>query len=506
MSANHEFTFVGDLIFPTLSPSEMRECAKMEGVRREYFHDPDCRAAFDALMDSATVDDAAVLAKIAAAFKDKREKLERCHGSASINETLACANVRSFAEDERKRHFNEGAGKLLGDLANNRISRADFMLKIEALDGETTARHDDDDDGMTPDELGPQMPEEEDPDVLFRNDWLSRGNGAVLVAETGKGKSVLSLQMAYCWAFGKPAFGIEPLRPLKIAVFQTEDNDREMRQFRDNIKRGLKELHGWTDEELKKANGNIKLFGTKGLLGDAFIDRLRQKIFRKDFDLVILNPLQGVFGGELNQNSELSSFLREKLDRTIQSRFSKCGVLIVHHTNKPPLDPRQKRLDAYIGAGGAELANWMRAMLVLDEQKDGSFLLAAPKRGQRLNWQTHPKLHRPAVEIRQAPHDTGLIFWLDDAAAAKLGTVKAEAPEMTFDEKAIRFADALKEKAYAGEPCAKTKARTLAQQVVENAREGNMVYKHMMDNLDNYGLEAKKTGNSTEVVIVPKGS
>ena len=504
MSTDYELTFVGDLIYPNLTPSEMRECAKVEGMRREYFHDSDCLAAFDALMDSEADDDMSALAKIVGTLKGKREKQKLCHDHASINETFARNNVQDFVEDAHKKAFACGAGKLLARFNSGEIGQAECAVQIAKLAEENVSRSSDGDNGVTPDELGPIKPEEERPDALFKNGWLRKGGCAMLVAETGKGKSVLSLQMAYCWACGKAAFGIEPIRKLKIAVFQTEDDEDEMRLFRDNIKKGLKKFHKWSDDDLKTANGNIKLFGTAGLVGEKFIEHLRSKLFGKGFDLVILNPLQGVYGGDLIQNSELSLFLRDKLDGVIKAESTKCGVLIVHHTNKPPLNPQQKRIDAYMGAGGAELPNWIRAMLILDEQKDGSFMLVAPKRGQRLGW-TQKKANLPAIKILQSFKEHNLIFWReDDSAAGAAGA--AAVPEETLEDKAKRLADALTEKAQAGEPCGKTEARKLAQQVVGNIREGNKVYDLVIKNPNKYGLEAKKTGNSTEVVIVLKGS
>lgn len=500
----NEKRFVADLMFSSMTPSEMRAFAQSEGLQRKHFSDSDCGAVFDALMASQGEDDTECLRKVAGIFKGRESVLKGFEGYRSLDDKLAPANIRDLAEKARKRIFDAGAGKLWDSFKNGEMNQTEYAAEVAKLAEENVSRSSDGDNGVTPDELGPIKPEEERPDALFKNGWLRKGGCAMLVAETGKGKSVLSLQMAYCWACGKAAFGIEPIRKLKIAVFQTEDDEDEMRLFRDNIKKGLKKFHKWSDDDLKTANGNIKLFGTAGLVGEKFIEHLRSKLFGKGFDLVILNPLQGVYGGDLIQNSELSLFLRDKLDGVIKAESTKCGVLIVHHTNKPPLNPQQKRIDAYMGAGGAELANWIRAMLILDEQNDGSFMLVAPKRGPRLGW-TQKKANLPAIKILQSYKEHNLIFWReDDSAAGAAGA--AAVPEETLEDKAKRLADALTEKAQAGEPCGKTEARKLAQQVVGNIREGNKVYDLVIKNPNKYGLEAKKTGNSTEVVIVLKGS
>ena len=499
-----ELAFVGDLVFPNLTPHEMMACVEAEGVRSEYFKDPGCRAVFDALMASQNDDDTGILVRLSGVAE--QEWLGRCRDGASISVELARANVRGLAETARRRIAQEGVERLMAEFRGGALDLDGLSRKLAELNETTRLSRDDGDSGRTLDELGPQVPEEENPDALFRNGWIRKGNAAFLVAETGKGKSVLSLQMAYCWARGVPAFGIAPMRPLKIAVFQTEDDDDEMRAFRDNLKRGFGKFHGWTDGDLKRANDNLRLFSTEGLVGEKFTDLMRRKLAGRNFDLVILNPLQGVFGGDLNQNSELSGFLRTGLDGVIKSNSTKCGVLIVHHTNKPNPDPRYRRLDAYVGAGGAELANWIRAMLILDEQKgkEGTFRLVAPKRGKRLAWTKRTEQgEHPYVSIRHAPKEANLIFWLEDDSSAA-GTGETKMPEETFEDKAKRFAEALRGKAESGDPCTKTEARALARNLMKNKREGYNVYDFVIKDLDKYGLCTKKTGNSTGQVIVLK--
>jgi hypothetical protein len=490
-----EMAFVGDLLFPNLPPHKMMECVDDEGVRREYFKDPDCRAVFDALMADRDSDDTERLMRISGAAK--KEWLERCRDMASINEHFVRANVRLLAETAREQIAKEKAERLMAEYRGGKLGLDGLSRKLAELTEQTRPSRANDVQGRTPDELGPQVPEEENPDALFRNGWLRKGNAAFLVAETDKGKSVLSLQMAYCWARGVAAFGIEPMRPLNIAVFQTEDDEDEMRTFRDNLKRGFAKIHKWTDEDLKAANGNIHLYSTDGLVGDAFAAHLRRQLIGKGIDLVIINPLQGVFGGDLNQNSELSGFLRTKLDGVIKAELTKCGVLIVHHTNKPPLNPQLRRNDAYMGAGGAEISNWMRAMLVLEEQKrkgPGTFHLVAAKRGGRLGWPKQKTHGQPYVEIRQAPKEEDLIFWLDGDSAAPLGTGEAKSEEEQLEEDRRLFAEELKR-----EPISRTDARNLARSKFGRKR-GDDIYEEMMGHLCDNGLAEIVEGNKRLIV------
>jgi hypothetical protein len=65
----------------------------------------------------------------------------------------------------------------------------------------------------------------EDPLCLLGNRWLGRGGGAFLFAETGQGKSVLVMQAAILWALGRSFFGITPRHPLKVGLWQAENDD-----------------------------------------------------------------------------------------------------------------------------------------------------------------------------------------------------------------------------------------------------------------------------------------
>jgi hypothetical protein len=59
------------------------------------------------------------------------------------------------------------------------------------------------------------VPQEE---TLLGNRWLCRGGGALIVAPSGQGKSVLTAQASILWGCNKPAFGIKPSRPLRSLI------------------------------------------------------------------------------------------------------------------------------------------------------------------------------------------------------------------------------------------------------------------------------------------------
>src|SRR5260221_2893930 len=57
-------------------------------------------------------------------------------------------------------------------------------------------------------------------DTILGDRWLCRGGGAFVVAPSGMGKSVFSVQVSINWSIGKREFGIRPARPLKVLIIQ----------------------------------------------------------------------------------------------------------------------------------------------------------------------------------------------------------------------------------------------------------------------------------------------
>ena len=260
------------------------------------------------------------------------------------------------------------------------------------------------------------VPEEENPNALFRNGWLRKGGAAVLVSTSGAGKSVLATQMCECFAQGRDCIGLSPIRPLKISVYQTEDDETEVAEFRNDIRRGLRELEGWTADEIRRAEAEIVYHDVTGLSGDDFLAYLREAQAMDKADLIVINPLQAFLSGyDISRNPEMSEFFRVRLDPILANPVAPCGAAIIHHTNKVPAkrEDRKAWLDvrsaAYAGAGAAELVNWARAVLtLLPREAQGYYDLVAAKRGTRLGWTDadgNPTL------IKTIAHTDGFMYW-----------------------------------------------------------------------------------------------
>jgi RecA-family ATPase len=96
-------------------------------------------------------------------------------------------------------------------------------------------------------------------ETLLGNRWLCRGGGALIVAPSGQGKSVLTAQASILWGCNKPAFGIKPSRPLRSLILQAEDDDGDMQEMGEII------------NHLHLSNDEIRMVDTNTLWNHAMI-------------------------------------------------------------------------------------------------------------------------------------------------------------------------------------------------------------------------------------------
>ncbi len=249
---------------------------------------------------------------------------------------------------------------------------------------------------------------EDDPDELLKHRFLCRGGSLLLVSHTGLGKSSFIMQCGLQWALGRPAFGIKPRKSLRLLIIQAENDDGDMAEMRDGVCSGLK----LSDSDARAAASNIMVVHSNSHAGASFFsDVLEPLLSQNRPDIVVIDPLLAYLGGDANDQSVASDFLRNKLNPLLDRHH--CGCIIVHHANKGTSGRKSAHADpAYLATGSSELPNWSRCILTITRvRQTETFRLTAAKRGKRLGWRSEAT-EAPTLEKFIAHAETG-IFWRD---------------------------------------------------------------------------------------------
>jgi hypothetical protein len=171
-----------------------------------------------------------------------------------------------------------------------------------------------------------------DADCLMGKRFLSRTGSGVIVAPSGVGKSVLSLQLGACAALGSPFFGLQMAFPLRVLYLQAEDDVGDVaaaaQGFVDEYRIGVADL-----EQLKQ---RLRIQRWNDAAGGRFLERLRREHGKRPFDLVIANPLFSFCGCNVSEQEAMSAFLRNGLNPILND--TGAAAILVHHTNKPKVD------------------------------------------------------------------------------------------------------------------------------------------------------------------------
>jgi len=269
---------------------------------------------------------------------------------------------------------------------------------------------------------------DQDPDELLRDRFLCRGGGLLLCGPTGVGKSALAMMCAILWALARECFGIIPTRPLKSLLIQAENDDGDLAEMRDGVIAGL----GLSEEDAKAACDNIIVVREDSRTGHSFFSEVVRPLLEAHRpDLLWIDPALAYLGGAAGVQEDVTLFLRTFLNPLV--REFKCGVVIVHHTNKPQSGREKSSWSgsdfAYLGSGSIEWANWARAILAL--RGLGSyevFELRAAKRGARLGWKEADGSTCYAKLIAHSK-EPGVICWRE----ADPGEIKTGGRPTSFD-------------------------------------------------------------------------
>lgn len=262
-------------------------------------------------------------------------------------------------------------------------------------------------------------PEDENPNALFKRGYLRKGHALCLVSCAGVGKSVISLQLALAWSLGKPCLGLEPVRPLRIAVFTFEDDAEDNASFRRDYREGFRR-EGWSDADIDAALAAVEFIDLGGKTDEAFAEALAEIQVEKPRDLYIVNPLGDIMDTyDISDNAEAKHFFKRVLDPVIkgsQDPRTSCALVLVSHTGKAPKSSSDRAnfmrgiFAQYDAAGSAALMNWARAsLLIAPTSEAGNFVLLGAKRQARLGWRDDEG--KPTNE-RYISYSPDIKFWI----------------------------------------------------------------------------------------------
>lgn len=258
-----------------------------------------------------------------------------------------------------------------------------------------------------------------DPDCLLGDRFLSRTDGLVIVAPSGVGKSVLSLQMGACCALGRPLLGLRVAAPLRVLYVQAEDSLGDVAEAVQGFAREYK----LTKDDLRQLKKQMRIVRWNDVSGERFLARLRSEFHRFPFDLVIVNPLYSFYGGDVCDQREMSVFLRNGLNPILNE--TRAVAVIVHHTPKVKDDDKSKGgggdvVASYAAAGSAELTNWPRACITLQQVRAAGshvYKMVFAKRGNRAGLIDEEGRRITSILIEHSKH--GLCWVPSNYEAAK---------------------------------------------------------------------------------------
>lgn len=341
----------------------------------------------------------------------------------------ACPTV-AHAEHYAKAVSDHAQRRRLGMLANQWAELAskgmpgpDLMSQMQkALDADAKRR--------TPaeqfNEIRPigefKLPPKHDDQELLKHRFLCRGGALLLVGPTGIGKSSFVMQGAIKWSLGKDFFGIQAAGPMKVLMVQAENDDGDIAEMRDGVYRGLRASGQLSDEDPAAIADRIAVVCEDSRTGREFGAALDGLLGAWQPDLVIIDPALAYLGGDALKQADVTLFCRNILNPLIHRH--KCGLILVHHTNKPPRGEEKSDWKAgdlaYLGQGAADWANWARAVVAIRAKGSHSvYELCLGKRGRRAGWQDGDSKPLFVKDIAHA-REPGIICWRSPDAAEVL--------------------------------------------------------------------------------------
>jgi AAA domain len=167
--------------------------------------------------------------------------------------------------------------------------------------------------------------------------FLMRRHVTVLVAPSGSGKSLLTLQLGLAAAKGKSWAGWFPRGKFRVFVVNSEDDINEMRRRLAAAARAMEYDQNELRDSFILADESYEVVlakfdaRSKSLIRTPLFEQLVATIIENKVDILFVDPFAETFEGDENSNSELKwacTLWREVARRT------NTAVCLIHHTKK----------------------------------------------------------------------------------------------------------------------------------------------------------------------------
>lgn len=176
-----------------------------------------------------------------------------------------------------------------------------------------------------------------EPPAMLIDDWMPVGYATLLAGHGGIGKSAIALHLSVCIATGQPFFGL-PVEQRRALYLSCEDRTGvlhwRLARICAYLGIDLAELVGRLDI-LDLVGNDAVLYENKPhrdtTITPPFAE-LRRIVGELDIDLLVVDGVADVFGGNENSRSEVKQFV----NKMVSLVPAKSGaVLLVAHVNKP---------------------------------------------------------------------------------------------------------------------------------------------------------------------------
>lgn len=173
--------------------------------------------------------------------------------------------------------------------------------------------------------------------------------------EAGVGKSILALQLCFCFATGSPFIGLPVARPYKTLYVQTE-LDPDLVETRWGMQsREFPEVPG----------GYFAHYSATPWIWEEQVAPLIDVILKNGFEVLVLDPFSAIANlPDENDNAKANVFLRQELD-AVKFYCDLQALVVVHHFKKPQAAAQYTVPPLALLRGAGAIGDWADAFLGL---------------------------------------------------------------------------------------------------------------------------------------------